>query len=180
MSHDASENIDVYFDDLYVEHQKGFVVQQTDYFPFGMDFNNLVRDKMTAQNYLYNGKEKQEITNWLDYGARMYMSDIGRWGVIDPLTEEMLSSSTYSYCHNNPLYFRDLNGMLPKYNWGSQTYEDEDGETISWQEAYKQIPSPQSLRFRPRRVSRLGDSALSTPCLIQKQFTARLPLPRNK
>ncbi|MDN3693297.1 RHS repeat-associated core domain-containing protein [Chryseobacterium tructae] len=36
--------------------------------------------------YKYNGKELQK-TSMYDYGARMYMPDLGRWGVVDPLAE---------------------------------------------------------------------------------------------
>ncbi|AYZ11965.1 hypothetical protein EGY05_08525 [Chryseobacterium arthrosphaerae] len=32
--------------------------------------------------YKYNGKELQE-TGMYDYGVRMYIPDIGRWGVVD-------------------------------------------------------------------------------------------------
>ncbi|QOW10078.1 hypothetical protein Q73A0000_06790 [Kaistella flava (ex Peng et al. 2021)] len=44
-----------------------------------------------------------------DYGARMYMPDIGRWGTIDP--RSAYTHEAYSYVWNNPISFSDPTGM---------------------------------------------------------------------
>ncbi len=79
-------------------------MEENNYYPFGMKhegYNVLAGNP--AYKYGYNGKELQTESRMYDYGARMYMSDIGRWGVIDPLAEKMTRHSLYNYAFNNPI-----------------------------------------------------------------------------
>ena len=84
-----------------------------DYYPFGLSFINggasNFSPSTTFKNYKYNGKELQE-TGMYDYGARFYMPDIIRWGVIDNKAEKYTTESPYTYALNNPIRFIDPDG----------------------------------------------------------------------
>ncbi|WP_410492695.1 MULTISPECIES: RHS repeat-associated core domain-containing protein [Chryseobacterium] len=85
-------------------------LEENNYYPFGLKHDGYnVLNGNPAYNYKYNGKELQE-TGMYDYGARFYMPDIGRWGVVDPLAEKYTRMSPYIYVGNNPAMFVDYDG----------------------------------------------------------------------
>ena len=95
------------------------VLEENNYYPFGLKhegYNALAGN--TNYNYKYNGKELQE-TGMYDYGARFYMPDIGRWGVVDPLAEASRRFTPYHYGNNNPIRFIDPDGRLTMDNLGT-------------------------------------------------------------
>ncbi|AZA99763.1 hypothetical protein EG359_09095 [Chryseobacterium joostei] len=89
------------------------VTDTNNYYPFGLNhIGGSSSSKIGSHyNYKYNRKELQE-TGMYDYGARMYMADLGRWGVIDPLAEKMRRHTPYNYAANNPVFYIDPDGML--------------------------------------------------------------------
>jgi RHS repeat-associated protein len=115
LSNENETPVEVYFDDFSVTHTKSPVIQTQDYYPFGLTFNSHRREGAILNRFQYNGKELQDVlnVNWNDYGARMYMSDIGRWGILDPLSEKGRRWSPYTYAFDNPVRFIDPDGMWP-------------------------------------------------------------------
>ncbi|SHM19159.1 RHS repeat-associated core domain-containing protein, partial [Chryseobacterium contaminans] len=88
------------------------VTDTNNYYPFGLSH---ISGMLSLSNfgglysYKYNGKELQE-TGMYDYGARFYMPDIGRWGVVDPLAETSRRWNPYNYAYNNPMRYVDPDG----------------------------------------------------------------------
>lgn len=88
------------------------VLEENNYYPFGLKHQGY-NTGSTANNtyaYKYNGKELQE-NGLADYGWRNYLPEIGRWNVIDALSESYSSTSPYAYVLNNPIKNIDPNGM---------------------------------------------------------------------
>lgn len=49
--------------------------------------------------------------DWYDYGFRFYDPAIGRWHVIDAMTEKHYEMTPYHYCFNNPMLYIDVMGL---------------------------------------------------------------------
>jgi RHS repeat-associated protein len=115
-----------------VVNQSGTVVQQTDYYPFGMTFN---KSGSSDNKYLYNGKELQEdaigngLLDWLDYGNRFCDPSIGRWHAQDLMAEFYYDQSPYNYVGNDPINYIDPNGdFRTKFSaWWHKLWNGGDG-----------------------------------------------------
>lgn len=96
------------------------VLQSTDYYPFGLTMNQYQNENNSAypkNKYLYNGKEIQDdelngkFFGMLDYGARFYDPQIGRFPGVDPIIEKFPYLTPYNYASNNPVTNIDLWGL---------------------------------------------------------------------
>lgn len=128
-------NVRVVVDEL------GHTLQETDYYPYGLAIGKDARSQVMrddTNSYLYNGKEKQLATGLLDYGARMYMPEIGRWGAVDPMSEASQGFSPFVYGNDNPVLMIDPDGMTAKYNWDTGQYED-GGKVVSFESALSSV-----------------------------------------
>ncbi|RGK27109.1 RHS repeat-associated core domain-containing protein [Bacteroides intestinalis] len=95
-----------------VMNQNGTTVEQVNhYYPFGGLFEEGLAT--SDQNYKYNSKELDRMhgLDWYDYGTRGYDATLGRFMIIDPLSERYCTISPYVYCANNPVRYIDPTGM---------------------------------------------------------------------
>lgn len=81
----------------------------------------------SSNRYTYNDKEDQNFFDleYLDYGARFYDPELGRFHTVDPLAEKYYHASPFAYVENNPISRIDPDGR----DWKISSSTDEDGVT---------------------------------------------------
>jgi RHS repeat-associated protein len=98
---------DVYFDNLVVNLTHGPLIEQKDYYAFGLEIPGLctkaIKYKYEENRYRYNGIEYDTAFGINEFEAHFRDLDpaIGRWTTVDPSPNE--SESPYSSMGNNPI-----------------------------------------------------------------------------
>lgn len=115
-------NVDVYFDNLRIIHNRGPILEETHYYPFGLTMQGIASKAMTfgatQGKYGFNGNrfESKEFADGgelgvYDFNARTYDPQIGRFMQIDPLSDIAENYSPYLFAGNNPINANDPSGL---------------------------------------------------------------------
>lgn len=122
-----STNIPVFFDNLIVSHNRGAIVEDNAYYPFGLKIQGIsAKAALKPQNgYNYQGafSEEDSETGYNEFDLRSYDPQLGRWIQIDPINFE---AGMYNGMGNNPIIMLDPKGASP-LDWiktaGSNTWQ---------------------------------------------------------
>jgi RHS repeat-associated protein len=111
----------------------GNILNESLFFPYGVE--RVIQQNDTANNYKFTGKERDAETGLDDFGARYYVSNLGRFMSPDwdgkPVTVPYASFgdpqtlNLYSYVENAPLNKVDADGHLaiPNPSFGGDSLE---------------------------------------------------------
>lgn len=121
-------NYDVFFDNLQLIHNRGPILEETHYYPFGLTMAGISNKALGKQenNYKYNGIENETDLelNYYDAFFRELDPQIGRWIQIDPKTN--YGETPYASMGNNPINSFDWLGDIITFGNASveQAYKD--------------------------------------------------------
>jgi hypothetical protein len=125
ISNEQSVLTDVYFDDITVTFTPTPVIQQEDFYPFGLSFNSYQRENSVSNQYLFNqGTGDKTFKTERVYDLELNVDEskyrtldyiTGRWWQIDPKADEgdLVDLTPYNYSYNDPIRLNDPEGDCP-------------------------------------------------------------------
>ena len=118
-----------------VRTSSGEVVEQNDYYPFGLrwaDSGSSVSDN----RYRYNGKEDLSFLKipYTDFGFRQFDPKFRLgWNGADPLAEKYFPVSPYAFCAGNPVKYMDRDGKKIYFSPGvSEEFKTKFAQTVQY------------------------------------------------
>ena len=92
---------------------QGKVIERADYLPYGSDRLRIADTDTPETDYKFTGKELDDETGLMYYGARYYDPLLGRFLAEDPWEGDLGNPQTlnkYAYVLNNPIKYVDETG----------------------------------------------------------------------
>ena len=85
------------------------LISYEEYSPYGSTTYQAIRPEVAAKRYRYMGKERDDESGLVYYGARYYAPWLARWTSCDPagIRDDI---NLYRFCLSNPVRFDDPNG----------------------------------------------------------------------
>ncbi|MES2134271.1 MAG: SpvB/TcaC N-terminal domain-containing protein [Bacteroidota bacterium] len=92
------------------------IISYEEYFPYGGTaiIAGASQQEVKLKDYRYSGKECDDTTGLYYYGARYYMSWMGRWLNPDPAGDAD-GLNMFAFVRGNPITFNDPNGLTREY-----------------------------------------------------------------
>jgi RHS repeat-associated protein len=122
LSYEDQSNNYVYFDDFKVTVTPTSILQNNEYYPFGLQTAASWTRDNTTNKYLYDaGSELNSTTAMYDLPYRNYDAALGRFFQVDPLAHKSSDFTPYHYAGNNPIIANDPSGLDKMYwdeSWG--------------------------------------------------------------
>jgi len=131
-------NGDVYFDNFNITHQKGALLQESHYYPYGLTITTAPYTIVDENRNLFLGKQLEQKEfgnkglNLYNFDYRMYDPQIGRFHASDPLAALAPSWSPYRYGFNNPVVFSDPSGLYEDYDYDYNDRDDDPYDGVNF------------------------------------------------
>jgi RHS repeat-associated protein len=167
----------VFFDNLQVFHNRGPVLEETHYYPFGLEQAGISSKALafgTPENkYKYNGIEKENDLEIGIYDAQLRELDgqVGRWWQIDPKIENMEMWSPYASNYDNPIRYSDPKGDEPQC-CGGFFRGIGDGFAKGWKDTksfVKSLGTVQGWKNLATGLNNINPMGVMTPEKLQSQ-----------
>jgi RHS repeat-associated protein len=115
----------VYFDNFNLTHERGAILEETHYYPYGLTMAGIsskalgfgsYENKMKFQGQKFDNKEFSDGSGleMYEFKWRMHDPQTGRFWQIDPLSDTYVYNSTYAFSENKVTSHVELEGLEAK------------------------------------------------------------------